>query len=141
MAEEVYGFCKSKCKHKIFTQNDYAVVSGKIKLKYYSNLGISHATIGVDYPEGFTRNNCFVIGRALNVSPSSSGWDWKTGTSVFKPPTLVTQTSENSEQYGVMVTLNISCIEIGAIIQGSLIASGYDNQEVEYELLLMKYDD
>lgn len=130
MAEEVYGFCKSKCKHKIFTQADFAVVSGKCSTVDDYGSGTAYGSTAVNYPDGFHWQNCFVIGVKANTTPGSAGSKYETGygTSHFGTGNF-TAILDNP-----MVYLNSSNIEIEFTTSGATANN-------EFEILLMKYDD
>lgn len=62
MAEKVVGFCKSKCSHEVYTKNsfDFKVIGGTVSVN--SN---TYTDVTINYPSGFTRANCMVIGYLL----------------------------------------------------------------------------
>lgn len=83
----VFGFCNNKCKHEVYTEEeinnklieyklkgDFAVLTGSIECAANPDENAStglctYSNTDVDFPEGFTSENCVVVsigGRSLN---------------------------------------------------------------------------
>lgn len=77
MAEKLYGYCGSKCKHEVYSKTEIdkklngkiVVLSGTINCTTTSG----YTSTTVSYPSGFTKNNCVVI------SFGSGGQSYKAG--------------------------------------------------------------
>lgn len=74
----VFGFCNNKCKHEIYTKEetyskeevyskgDFAVLTGIIPGLSYNDKTYKQNTV-VNFPEGFTKNNCVVVSAMASV--------------------------------------------------------------------------
>lgn len=75
----VFGFCNNKCKHEVYTKDevdtkltdwklkgDFAVLTGDITLES------TGGSANVNYPEGFTKDNCVII--ACGIIYNSGGY-------------------------------------------------------------------
>lgn len=60
MAEKVVGYCKSKCVHEVYSKDCFCVKSGRVSIN-----NNSYTDVTLNYPLGFTRDNCMVIGYLL----------------------------------------------------------------------------
>lgn len=60
MTDKTYGYCGSKCKHEIYTKDDYAVFEGNFPVL---NKAAYENSVWVNYPEGFTKENTVVISK------------------------------------------------------------------------------
>lgn len=60
MAEKVVGYCKSKCAHEVYPKDAFKVLGGTVSIN-----NNSYTDVTINYPSGFTRANCVVIGYLL----------------------------------------------------------------------------
>lgn len=60
--EKVYGICEDKCKVEVYGKgsNVYEIPPTKASIRTTSTNTV--AQIKIDYPEGFTYDNCYAIG-------------------------------------------------------------------------------
>ena len=62
----VFGVCNNKCKHEVYTKGDFTVVTGII-LGSSLDDSSKQSTV-VEFPEGFTKDNCVVLSAMVSVS-------------------------------------------------------------------------
>lgn len=63
MAENLYGYCGSKCKHEVYSKQEiddkFAVASGSISMTN------GEGSVILGYPNGYNVNNCVVISAGI----------------------------------------------------------------------------
>lgn len=120
MNEESYAFCGSKCKHPVYTKDDYAVVSTTITTETSThNLA---GLVSIDYPSGFDKDNTFVISHTLKAD--------------YRQTKFVT-TYGSSPDFMYTDTFNCRYYEDAIYLFGRLPSMDIGT-EVTIELLLMK---
>ena len=63
--ETPFSFCGSKCKHPVYTKDNFAVVEYDLTTTSESQ---SLSGIAINYPEGFNKNNTFLISHAITTT-------------------------------------------------------------------------
>lgn len=90
MAENLYGYCGSKCKHEVYSKQEiddkFTVVSGSLSMTD----GTGSATIS--YPDGFNKDNCVVISAETKYAGHGA---WAFGAGVAGSFTISGQLSAN----------------------------------------------
>lgn len=73
MTEEAYGFCNSKCKHPIYTKDDYFILTGEVTVKSSGN---TLNSIVLSYPDGLKEDNCVPISFGVKREDSTYGFNY-----------------------------------------------------------------
>lgn len=64
-----YGFKKNKGKKEVYAKDDFAVIVGNLKNRIFEE-GVTSVAMSVDYPQGFSWDNCVVVSTEVNSSSS-----------------------------------------------------------------------
>lgn len=94
MAEEIYGYCDSKCKHPVYSKDELnelmyteeqfqkriKTITGSVTLTANTsndleNGWLTNTTTTISYPEGFTKDNCIVLDFSTTKNETSYGWN------------------------------------------------------------------
>ena len=94
MAEEIYGYCDSKCKHPVYSKDELnelmyteeqfqkriKTITGSVTLTANTsddleNGWLTNTTATISYPEGFTKDNCIVLDFSTTRDENSRGWN------------------------------------------------------------------
>lgn len=126
MKEATYGYCGSKCKHEVYSKDDYAVFEGTITIEQNS-VGKS---VTFEYPEGFTQDNTVVISKSSKNLDQYASNVWWYEVSYINGGTYV---------YDI-IQVNLYDTEIEISVNRPSSQQSYQESH-DYKVVLMKYKD
>lgn len=66
--DKVYGACENLCKVEVIAKENFAIVTGALTNET--------GWIEVNYPEGFSKDNCYVISIMTNKPSNNNIWSY-----------------------------------------------------------------
>ena len=124
MAENLYGYCGSKCKHEVYSKAEidgrYAKVTGTATISSGSN---NTGWVDITLPSGFTIDNSVVISYSYGLASVSNG-QWLYG--------QLQNSDELVQAMCIMFMGNMSRIKI------QMGKAATSNQTYNYRVILMK---
>lgn len=126
MTEKTYGFCESKCKHEVYTKDDFTILRGAIDVKAESG-AIASGVVEIEYPEGFTVDNTVVlsIGARSGDNPNF----------IYQPACGTHALAKVHGYFDGFVTLTSDSINVTVFNPSSTI-----NLELQFKLVIMKVE-
>ena len=117
----VHGFCDNKCKHEVYTKDDFAIIVRKVEIEASGSLQVN-----IEYPEGFAKDNCVLISLSIIIGGDTQekGWNYYN--------TLKDATGDTDNAF--RRDLNLTNAGIQLFIENHNVTS----LDVDYKIVLMK---
>lgn len=75
MAEKIYGICENKCLKEVIAGDNFVTITGGLQIVKSASSNILQGNTTINFPDGFTKDNCVVISIGLDVDPKNSEAD------------------------------------------------------------------
>lgn len=102
---EVHGFGENKCKHEVYTKDDYYIVGGSLTIGSSATDGVYTGSGSVTLPEDFTTSNCVVISKQYGTGEVANNTpDNKT----FMECSLLKNVNDGTTKLSITINTEIS---------------------------------